>query len=242
MELIIEQASSFASDIDFIILVIVILGGFWLFVAEFVFFYFLYKYRRSNNPKAAYITGEKHSEKKWIHWPHYMVIACDIFIIFFAIKAWYNVKQDLPPADDTVRIVGQQWAWTFVHSGPDKQLGTFDDITTVDELHLKKGLVYHFKLESKDVLHSFSVPVFRLKQDAVPGRVITGWFKPTKSGTFDVQCAEMCGIGHGAMAAKVHIHTDSDYTYWENKQTKGHAQKKLNQQTANLANNKSGDL
>ncbi len=64
------------------------------------------------------------------------------------------------------------------------------------------------------VIHSFSVPVFRLKQDAVPGRVITGWFEPILTGTYDVQCAEICGIGHGAMAARVHIESAEQHAAW----------------------------
>ena len=219
METIIERASSFADDIDSLIMVIAVLGGFWFVVAQGVLFYFIFKFRRSNNPQAAYITGEKHEEKKWIHWPHYAVIVCDLIIIGFAIKVWYDVKQTLPPPDHTIRIVGQQWAWKFHHPGPDNILGTADDIATVDELHVKVDKVYHFKLESDDVLHSFSVPVFRLKQDAVPGRVITGWFKPTKTGEFDIQCAEMCGIGHGAMAARIFIKTEAEHQSWMKKNT-----------------------
>jgi hypothetical protein len=81
-----------------------------------------------------------------------------------------------------VRVIAQQWAWSFVHPGPDNVLDTADDITTVNELHVAANTLYHYKLESLDVLHNFSVPVFRLKQDAIPGRIITGWFEPTLTG------------------------------------------------------------
>ena len=128
-----------------------------------------------------------------------MIILCDIVIVAAAIRVWYNVKQDLPPADETVRIVAQQWAWSFVHPGPDGKLDTPDDIRTVDELHLEVGKNYHYLLEARDVLHSLSIPVFRLKQDAIPGRVVTGWFRPTVTGEHDIQCAEICGVGHGLM-------------------------------------------
>jgi cytochrome c oxidase subunit 2 len=64
------------------------------------------------------------------------------------------------------------------------------------------------------VVHSFSVPVFRLKQDAVPGRTITGWFRPTQTGEFDIQCAEICGIGHGVMGARIHIESESEHATW----------------------------
>ncbi len=214
MEYIIEQASSFAADIDQVILIITLLGGFWLLMAEALLFFLVYKFSRKRNPKASYLPGTSAREKRWISWPHYLVILCDLVVIFFAVRVWYNVKQQLPEAQETIRIVGQQWAWKFTHPGPDGELGSKDDITVMDELHVKVGKVYHFKLEALDVLHSFSVPVFRLKQDAVPGRVITGWFKPTKVGVFDIQCAEMCGIGHGIMAARIHVESEEDYNKW----------------------------
>jgi cytochrome c oxidase subunit 2 len=64
---------------------------------------------------------------------------------------------------------------------------------------------------SRDVLHSFSVPVFRLKQDLIPGRVTTGWFKAERPGTFDIQCTEICGIGHGMMAAQIVVETPEEH-------------------------------
>ncbi len=118
------------------------------------------------------------------------------------------------PADETVRVIAQQWAWTFVHPGPDGELNTADDITTIDELHIRANTLYHYKLEARDVLHSFSIPVFRLKQDAVPGRIITGWFEATKTGSFDIQCAEICGIGHGLMGARIFIETPEQHAAW----------------------------
>ena len=72
-----------------------------------------------------------------------------------------------------MRVIGQQWAWTFQHAGADCELDTADDIFTVDELHVENNKVYHFELQATDVLHSFSVPVWRIKQDAIPGRSIT---------------------------------------------------------------------
>ena len=73
---------------------------------------------------------------------------------------------------------------------------------------------YEFQLKSRDVLHSFSVPVFRLKQDAVPGRTIKGWFKPILNGAFDIQCTEICGIGHGIMGARILIEKPDAHAEW----------------------------
>ena len=207
-------ASTYASDIDGLILLIAVLVGFWFVLCELVLFGFIFLYRRRDGVKAGYVTGEEPELTRWIHWQHYLIIVCDIFIIWGAVRVWYDVKQDLPPADHTVRIIAQQWAWTFVHPGADGELDTPDDITTIDELHVQVGKLYHYQLEARDVLHSFSVPVFRLKQDAIPGRVITGWFEPTLTGSYDIQCAEICGIGHGIMGARIVIEGPEQHAAW----------------------------
>lgn len=212
--LFLEQASSYAGSIDGLFTLITLIVGFWFLVAEGVLFYFVFRFRRQEGVKALYITGETKDQKKWINIPHALVLVCDVVLIAGAIMVWVKVKQTLPPADEKIRVVAQQWAWIFVHPGPDGVLDTDDDIATVDELHVKKDTVYHFDLESKDVVHCFSIPVFRLKQDIVPGRVITGWFKPTKTGEFDVQCAEICGIGHGIMGARITIESPEEHGKW----------------------------
>ena len=99
----------------------------------------------------------------------------------------------------------------YKRQGSDGELDTTDDVVTVNDLHLKIGETYHYELQSRDVLHNFAVPAFRLRQDAVPGRTISGWFKPTKTGTFDLQCAEMCGYGHGIMGAAVTVHSEESF-------------------------------
>ena len=214
IELLVPEASTYARDIDWLFTSIFLTVGFWFLLAQAVFFWLLFRFRRRDGVPAQYITGEEKAEKKWISIPHALVIVCDVFLIAATVMVWRNVKQVLPPADETVRIIGQQWAWTFVHPGPDKQFDTPDDVTEVDELHVKNGAVYHFELTSKDVLHSFSVPVFRLKQDAVPGRIITGWFQPTTVGQYDIQCAEICGIGHALMPGRITIETPDQHAAW----------------------------
>jgi cytochrome c oxidase subunit 2 len=69
-------------------------------------------------------------------------------------------------------------------------------------------------LMSRDVVHSFAVPAFRLKQDALPGRVITGWFRPNRVGTYDIQCTQMCGLGHALMAGRIIVETPQQHTAW----------------------------
>lgn len=215
----IAQVSTYAADIDNLIALIAVLVGFWFVLVEVVFFGLIIAYREKPGVKAQYISGEEKHQKRWVGIPHELVLLCDIVIIIGAVRVWVDVKQNLPPAEETVRVIAQQWAWSFVHAGPDGKLDTADDIKTVDELHVKVNTTYHYKLEARDVLHSFSVPVFRLKQDAIPGRVITGWFRAKQAGTHDIQCAEICGIGHALMPARVVIDTADQYSAWMASQT-----------------------
>jgi cytochrome c oxidase subunit 2 len=208
------QASSYASSIDGLILLVGVLVGFWFIAAEGMFFWLIWKFRAKPGEKSQYLTGKEKHVKRWITIPHALVLVCDVFIIIGSVQVWYNVKQHLPEADSTIRITGQQWAWTFQHPGPDNELDTDDDIYSVDELHVEVEKTYHFRLEAKDVLHNFSIPVFRLKQDAIPGRIITGWFEPIVTGEFDIQCAEICGIGHALMPARIHIESSGQHAAW----------------------------
>jgi cytochrome c oxidase subunit 2 len=210
----IPSASTYSADIDFVFSLVFWIVGVYFIATVAVFFWLIVRFRKREGVKAQYITGELKTEKRWVHWPHISVLVFDVLILVFAIRVWYDVKQDLPPAQETVRVVGQQWAWSFVHPGPDAMLDTADDIKTVDELHVKVNTLYHFKLEARDVIHSFSVPVFRLKQDAIPGRVITGWFQPTRTGSYDIQCAEICGIGHALMPGRIVIETPEQHAAW----------------------------
>ena len=210
------SASTYAKDIDFVIDLIFWIVTFWFLLAEGVFFYLILRFRKKEGVPGQYITGELKSEKRWITIPHFAVLVFDVFILFFAVKVWYEVKQEIPDAPDKelVRVIGQQWAWTFVHAGPDGKLDTPDDIVTVNELHVQVDKLHIAQLESKDVIHDFSVPVFRLKQDVIPGRSITSWFTPTKTGTYDIQCAEICGIGHALMPARIIIESADQHAAW----------------------------
>ncbi|MBI2828307.1 MAG: cytochrome C oxidase subunit II [Acidobacteria bacterium] len=208
------QASSFASTIDGLVLLIAVIVGFWLILAEVVLFGFIFKYRARDGIRGQYVSGEDRSQKTWVSYPHYAVVVFDIIIIVAALRVWNEVKVAAPPGEEQIRIIAQQWSWTFVHAGPDGKLDTPDDIRTVDDMYVQRDRVYTFELHARDVVHSFSVPAFRLKQDAIPGRAIHGWFRPTREGTFDIQCVEMCGVGHGLMAGRIHIGSAAQYAAW----------------------------
>ncbi len=205
----ISRSSSYAGDIDMLVDMITVLVGFWFILSEAAFFWFLWRYRhRKGVTRAMYVTGEEHEYTRWIHWPHYAIIACDLVIIAGAVRVWYNVKQDLPPADDTIRVivaaVGVDVRAVRAPTASSTRPTTSARSTSCTSRSARPTTTSSTSL---DVLHDFSVPVFRLKQDAIPGRVIKGWFKPTKTGVHDIQCAEICGIGHGIMNA-THLHRE----------------------------------
>lgn len=211
----VASASTYAPAVDNLILLIAVIVGLWFVAAEAIFFGLVFRFRARPGVRGQYVAGEDKREKRWVSYPHYAVLVFDVIIIVAALRVWTEAKLTTPAAaSEPVRVIAQQWAWTFVHAGPDGKLDTTDDIRTVDDLHVQEGQVYTFELHSKDVVHSFSVPAFRLKQDAVPGRVIHGWFMPTLTGTFDIQCAQMCGMGHALMPGRVHIETAAEHAAW----------------------------
>jgi len=212
----ITAASTYAHRVDLLFILIALVVGFWLLAAEGMMFWLIFRFRARDGRPTQYITGEEPHLKRWISIPHYIIILCDIVILAGAISVWYQIKQTMPPAnpESVVRVIGQQWAWSFQQPGPDGVLDTADDIRTVGELHVVVNNTYHFELLSRDVIHSFAVPAFRLKQDALPGRAIAGWFTPNRVGTYDIQCTQICGIGHAMMAGRIIVETPKDHAAW----------------------------
>jgi len=209
-----EALSTYAAGVDHLFFTITYLVGFWFVIAEAVLFYLIFAFKRSEGKRAMYIGGDNAKELAWVMIPLALIVLCDVKVDLSTVPVWKGIKQTLPKNAEKIRVIGQQWSWIFVHEGPDGQLNTSDDIALVNELHVKVGTKVQFELESKDVMHSFSVPVFRLKQDIIPGRKISGWFEATKTGEYDIQCTEICGIGHGVMAARIKIETKSNYDHW----------------------------
>ncbi|MBB3976893.1 cytochrome c oxidase subunit 2 [Rhizobium azooxidifex] len=142
----------------------------------------------------------------------------------------------VPPEATEIEVVGQQWLWSFRLPGADGRLGRaetrdvapdnalgidradadgLDDIVIEGgELHLPIGKPVKVLLRSVDVLHNFYVPEFRAKMDMIPGMVTYFWLTPTRTGTFDVLCAELCGVGHPMMRGTVVVDTEADYQAW----------------------------
>jgi cytochrome c oxidase subunit 2 len=209
-----EAASSYAGDMDSLIWTITLIVGAWFAMAEGLLVYLILRYRRRPERRARYLPGRSLRSMSFVLVPCGVILGFDLVLDAVSAPVWEEIKLEQPPHDELVRIQGEQWAWRFTYAGPDGRLGTGDDVETVNEFHVPIDRVILFELTAKDVLHSFWVPEFRLKQDAVPGRTIRGWFRATREGRFEVPCAEICGLAHTMMKGNLQVESDEAFRTW----------------------------
>lgn len=205
-----ENASTYAGEIDRIFYIIYYITGVAFLLVTFLMIYFLIKYRAKPGVKAVYSHGNTAMELTWT------AIPAAIFIVLFLVSqsTWAKVKQFAPESDTEVRLTAKQFAWEFLYPGPDGKFDTDDDFQNDGELHVPVNKPVRVYLRATDVIHSFFVPVLRLKQDAVPGREILSWFEATKTGRFEIPCAELCGPGHSGMKGWLNVLSEEEYTAW----------------------------
>lgn len=210
-----EALSSFASEIDGVIVMIYLIVGVWFIAAEALLIGLILSSRRKEGGRAAPTPRESLRTNAIVLAPVALVLCCDLYIEQSGDPVWHHIKVDVPAtADVLVGITGRQFEWKFAYPGPDGELRTEDDVVVNGELHVPVNKKVRFELGSQDVLHSFYVPQLRLKQDAVPGRIIAGWFDTLRTGEFEIACAEICGEGHTRMAAKLVVQTEADFNSW----------------------------
>ncbi|MEO6324565.1 MAG: cytochrome c oxidase subunit II, partial [Thermoanaerobaculia bacterium] len=121
-----------------------------------------------------------------------------------------------PTSADTVRVevYGQQWAWNIRYAGPDGVFNTADDVVTLNDMRVPVGRPVMVNLKSKDVIHSFYLPNFRLKHDSNPGYVTRTWFQAKEAGNFEIACSQMCGWAHYKMRGELKVLPAADFDTW----------------------------
>jgi cytochrome c oxidase subunit 2 len=211
-----------------------------MFVAWGLFFaYCLIRYRQSRNPVAD-SGAVKNGSVSFI--PDVLVLGFEVWLVFFlGLPIWAHIKEDFPKPENAlvINMISEQFAWGFQYMGPDgafggrdvKQISSgntigldandpkgLDDIVTINELHVPLGKPTVLYMTSKDVIHSFFVPEFRVKQDTVPGLETLLWFEPNRTGRFEIGCAQLCGLGHYRMKGEVVVHTPEDFEIWQKEQ------------------------
>ena len=205
-----ENVSTFGRDIDWLfnlIYAITAITGLLVFV---VLIAFLIIYRDRPGRRARYTHGNTTLEIVWTIVPALILVV----LTFLSVPAWSRIKMSQPPTDVVIEVTAKQFNWQVAYPGPDGKFGTEDDKRFLDEMHVPVNKPIRVILKSQDVIHSFFVPSFRIKQDAVPGRAIAAWFDATKPGKYEWPCAELCGFGHSGMKGWVYVHTAADYEKW----------------------------
>jgi len=195
------QASRIAAHVDHLYFALLCISAVVMTVVFLPMTVFLFKYRRGRpaNRKHPNLPTLK-IETKW------SLVSFIIMLAFFAWGARIYYDIEVPPTDAMiVNVVGKQWMWKIQHLEGNRE---------INELHVPVGRNVKLILASQDVIHSFFMPAFRVKQDVVPGWYRTIWFNADKTGVFHLFCAEMCGAHHSAMVGKIVVMTQADYQNW----------------------------
>ncbi|HEY2013882.1 MAG TPA: cytochrome c oxidase subunit II, partial [Bryobacteraceae bacterium] len=196
-----EQASTFAPDVDHLLYFLLAVSVFFTLTIFGAIFYFAIRYRRRSDQELPHVIhGSLSLEIMW------SVIPFGLTMIMFTWGAAIFFRESRPPDDALpIYVVGKQWMWKLQHPEGQRE---------INELHIPLGRAVKLTLTSEDVIHSFFVPAFRTKQDAVPGRYSTTWFKPTKAGKYHLFCAEYCGTNHSGMIGWIYVMEPQDYQVW----------------------------
>lgn len=194
------RAATHADKVDPLYFFLVAISIFFSLLIFLTITVFAIKYRRSVHPQAEQIPGSLVVETTWT------IIPLGIAMIIFVWGASVYYSYGAPPKN-ALRVYGtaKQWMWKFQHSDGQRE---------IDELHVPVGRDVAVTLISQDVIHSFFVPAFRVKMDVLPNRYRTVWFRPTRTGTYHLFCAEYCGTAHSGMIGDVVVMEPADYEAW----------------------------
>lgn len=207
-----EAVSTFADRIDGIFYLILAITGAIFVAVEAALLYFAIKYRHREGRKAYHTHGNTRVEVVWTAIPAVLVVLIGVL----SVPPWLEIRSPdrIPDGAYAVDMMASQFEWNASYVGPDGQMGTDDDVTQRNQLHIPVGRPVVVTLRSEDVIHSFFLPEFRVKQDAVPGMETPVWFQATRTGEFTLACAELCGTGHTRMGGRVVVHTAEDFDAW----------------------------
>lgn len=222
------SASTFGPDIDRLYTIILIITGTVFILTEVCLVWFIFRYRHREGRKAAYIHGSTKAEIVWTAIPFAIVL----WIALSGRDLWSSIKDvhRVPPDAMEVMVTAKQFEWNVTYPGADGELGTGDDFSERNRLDVPVDRPVKLTLLADDVIHSFFLPDFRLKQDVVPGMEGMAWFQATRTGEFPIGCAELCGIGHTRMRGTLTVHAPGDYDAWTNQRIQAQQQQQEQQQ------------
>jgi cytochrome c oxidase subunit II len=195
-----ESASTNAGNVDALYIFLLLVSGIMTVLIFTVLTAFAVRFRKRRGQRAEQIEGSNKLELTW------SIIPFCVFMAFFVWGAVIYFQERTPPQDAAeVYTVAKQWMWKFEHMGGQRE---------INELHVPIGRDVKMIMTSQDVIHSFYVPAFRIKQDVLPGRYTTLWFHATKAGTYHLFCSQYCGTQHSGMVGWVVVMEPRDYEAW----------------------------
>lgn len=197
-----EQASTVAREVDAFYAYLWAVTAFFTLLIFLLVAYFGIKYRRQHDddPPPRPVLGSFRLEFFWSLIP--LVFGMSFF--FWGARIYFSQQQP-PPDTLDIHVIGLQWMWKTQHPS---------GVREINSLHVPRGRPVRLTIASQDVIHSFYVPAFRIKMDAVPGRYTSTWFEPTKTGTYHLFCAEYCGTLHSGMIGSVYVLEPEEYEAW----------------------------
>lgn len=193
------QASTGAQRADLIFLWVLGISVVILLGITATMILFVVRYSRKRNRHASQIEGHVGLEITWTLVPLAVFLA-----IFYYGWTNYEYMANAPADAMVVQVTGRQWNWSFQYPNQ-KQAGV---------LYAALGRPVKLEVRSLDVIHGFFIPAFRLKIDAVPGKLNTAWFQPTLAGTYDIECTVICGVDHSSMLSKVVVVPEAEFRRW----------------------------
>jgi len=196
-----EQASTIAPQTDALLLFLLGVSLFFSLLIAGLIVFFMVRYRRQpGGDHAPDVHGSLALEATWTVIPFVIAMA-----MFFWGASIFAAIQHAPKDAMPINVVGKQWMWKLQH---------LEGRREINELHVPIGRPVKLTMTSEDVIHSFYVPAFRVKQDAVPGRYSTVWFEATKAGTYHLFCAEYCGTLHSGMIGRIVAMEPAAFEVW----------------------------
>jgi cytochrome c oxidase subunit 2 len=243
------DVSTTGGEVDGLFYLILVMTGIFFVLTEVILVYTMYRYAYDPERRSIYSHGNHKLEMAWTVVPAILLVLIAVIQIWTWAKIKYMTR--MPPPDHIVQVTARQWEWRIRYPEDASRLrddsanrqsmepqrrhwaeeAQFDDIHGVNELHIWKGANVKIYLKTQDVIHSFFLPQFRQKQDALPGKTIPIWFNATDSNTeydssthkwtikpgkeWELTCAELCGGSHYRMRGRIWVHeTQEDYEKW----------------------------
>jgi cytochrome c oxidase subunit 2 len=201
------EASKIAPQMDALLFFITLVSLIGLTIVILLVASFSILYNKKRHPVAVQIEGSTLLEATWT------IIPLGLFLIMFVWGSLIYFRVFTPPANAmNIYVVGKQWMWKAEHPGGQHE---------INSLHVPTGRPVQLTLISQDVFHSFSIPAFRVKREAIPGRYTTVWFEATTPGTYHLFCTQYCGTNHSAMIGDIVVLSPEGYRKWLAESTSG---------------------